>query len=147
VSIRVVLILGFAGLLSGAEPFTGTWKLDPTKSSGTIPKDETVIIEKRGRNLSIVVRVVDEVSEGPTFLIRYTVPKKGGVGQIQEGPYDGVALRRIGANAIETTYFSGGKAARSTRAVVSKNGRSMTSTGKSHGPPDPAAWTMVFQKQ
>jgi len=69
------------------------------------------------------------------------------MGQVQKGPYDGVALKRINVNAIETTYLSGGNEARSTRAVVSKDGRTMTSTGQAPGPGEHLAWTMVFEKQ
>jgi hypothetical protein len=147
--IRAVLLplLGFVGTLFAAEPFAGTWRLDPDKSSGTIPKDETIIIQKHGRTLSVEVQVVNGSTDNSTFLIRYTAPKNGGVGQVQKGPYDGVALRRISTNAIETTYLSGGKEARSTRAVVSIDGRTMTSTGEAQGPQEHVAWTMVFEKQ
>jgi hypothetical protein len=148
-SIHAVLLLlvGSGGTLFAAEPFAGTWRLDPLKSSGTIPKGETVIIQEHGRTLSVEVQVVNGSSDNSTFLIRYTVPKNGGAGQVQKGPYDGVTVRRISANAIETTYLSGGKEARSTRAVISKDGRTMSSTGQTQGSQEYVAWTMVFEKQ
>jgi hypothetical protein len=143
--IQAGILFALAGGLLGAEPFIGTWRLVPSKSSGTIPGDETVIIQQRGRTLVVEVRVVGAGTNNGTFLIRYTAPIKGGMGKIESGPYDGVSLKRVSAKAIETTYLSNGKESRSTRAVVSKDGRTMTSTGTA--PAEHVAWTMIFEKQ
>jgi hypothetical protein len=130
-----------------AEPFVGTWKLQPAKSSGALPRDETVVIRERGRFLTVEVTIVDSGPRNSTFSISYTVPINGGLGHIEKGPYDGVSIKRISPNAIETTYMTGGKEARSTRAVVSRDGKTITSTGKAVTPGDPGAWIMVFEKQ
>jgi hypothetical protein len=66
---------------------------------------------------------------------------------VQKGPYDAISLRRISTNAIETTYLLGGKEVRSTRATVSGDGTTMTSTGTAQGQEEHFAWTMVFKKQ
>lgn len=142
----VVLLVCSAGIQFAAEPFTGTWRLDPAKSSGTIPKDETVTIRQRGELLEVEVGIVGGGPDQRTFVIKYAAPIKGGMGRIEQGPYDGVSLRRINSRTIETTYLTDGKDARSTRAAVSKDGRFMTSTGSTSGP-GYAAWTMVFERQ
>jgi hypothetical protein len=138
---RVLLVFGCAGTLFAANPFVGTWRLEPARSSGTIPDDETVIIQERGRTLSVEVRVIT----AKPLLIRYSAPAIGGAGKVEKGPYDGVSLRRIDSHLIETTYLSGGKEIRSTRAVLSKDGRTMTSTGKAMGTDE--KWIMVFRKE
>jgi hypothetical protein len=143
---RAALLLGFARLLFAADPFVGTWRLVPAKSSGTIPGDETVIIEQRGKSaLAIHVRIVDAGSLNRTFSIKYTVPKNGGNGRIEAGPYDGVSVERIGPKTIATRYFASGKEVRTTRAIVSSDGNTMTSTGTAPG--EHINWTMVFEKQ
>ena len=143
---RAALLLGLASALFGADPFVGTWRLVPAKSSGTIPGDETVLIEQRGgKALAIEVTIANAGSDNRTFSIKYTVPRNGGTGQIETGPYDGVTVERIGAKTIETKYFATGKEVRSTRAIVSKDGKTMTSTGTAPG--EHINWTMVFEKQ
>jgi hypothetical protein len=139
-----IVLLLFASTLLGADPFVGTWRLAPSKSSGTIPKDETVIIQKHGRVFTVEVQTL--VADESSFVVRYKVPANGGKGQILEkGPYDGVSVKRINISTLEITYLSSGKNARSTRAVVSEDGMSMTSTGS--GSSENVDWTMVFQKQ
>jgi hypothetical protein len=130
-----------------ADPFVGTWKLDPARSSGTIPKDETVIIQERGQTLSVEVQVTIGGPDNSVLLIKYATPKRGGAGRVEKGPYDGVSLHRIDARSMETVYLSGGKEIRSTWASVSKDGRTMTSTGRTLSEDEKSAWVMVFQKQ
>jgi len=123
-----LLFLGLVTTLFAADPFAGTWKLVPDKSSGIIPEDETVIIQERGRTLGFQVKVVTGGVHGETFSIQYTAPIGGGNGKIEAGPYDGVFVKRIRADVLEIAYLAKGKDARSTRAAVSKDGRTMTST-------------------
>lgn len=112
-----------------ADPFVGTWKLDAEHSKGTFPKDETVIVQERGRTLTVEIQVTLGGPDNSSLLIKYSAPKRGGTGQVEKGPYDGISIRRIDARTMETTYLTGGKEIRSTRAVVSNDGSSMTSTG------------------
>jgi hypothetical protein len=86
---HAVVLLGFASTLFAEpfEPFIGTWKLNSKKSIGTIPKDETVIIHRNGESLLVKVVIVTSGATTSTFSIRYTVPVKGGVGHLEEGPY------------------------------------------------------------
>jgi len=55
-SMYLVAMLAFASPLVAADPFVGTWKLDPSKSkhSGNAPnpKEATIVIEEKGRQLS-----------------------------------------------------------------------------------------------
>ena len=133
--------------LFAAEPFAGNWNLIPAKSTGVIPKAEVVAIEEQGDQLRIRITIERSDATGPPMTIRYTAPKQGGQGHIDEGPYNGVATKRIGNDTLEITYLTDGKANRSTRAVISNHGKTMTSRGDGVSPQGtPASWVMVFEK-
>jgi hypothetical protein len=139
-----IALLLYVNALLAADPFVGTWRLEPSKSSGTIPKDETVIIQKHGRMFTVEVQVL--VADSSSLVIKYKVPVSGGKGQLLEkGPYDGVSVKRMNASTLEIAYLSSGKSARSTGAVVSEDGKTMTSIG--NGSNESAVWTIVFRKQ
>jgi hypothetical protein len=140
-------LLGFASILIAADRFVGTWKLDPARSTGTVPKGETVVIQQHGAILTVEVSVLNLGPDKPTLFIRYSAPKNGGMGNVDEGPYNSVSIKRISAHAMEITYFADDKEVRSTRAVVAKDGQTMTSTGKVSGSREPVGWVMFFEKQ
>jgi hypothetical protein len=142
-----VLWLGFLGALFAAEPFVGTWKLDLAKSSGTIPKDEIVTIERRDSMLTFEVAILNVGPEGRRMLIKFSAPSAGGMARVEEGPYDGVILRRVSDNVMELTYLMGAKKERTTRVTLTKDGRTMTSRGKTLGSVGGSSWTMVFERQ
>src|ERR1700675_43835 len=105
---QALFFFGFAGTLFAADPFVGAWRLDPARSSGQIPKDETVTIQKHGSALSVEVRVTIAEPDRKNLLIQYSAPAGGGTGRVEKGPYDGVSLRRLDARSMEPTYFSSG---------------------------------------
>jgi hypothetical protein len=143
---QFMVLCGFMGTALAADPFVGAWKLDPARSAGTLPKDETVVIQERGRDFSVEVTATIE-SPAQTLLIQYTAPSSGGAGHVEKGPYDGVILGRVDARTMDTTYLSNGKPVRSTRAVLSKDGASITSTGRVLDSGAKADWVMVFRKE
>jgi hypothetical protein len=146
------IVLALVALTLGSMPvhaadrFVGIWRLNKNKSTGSIPADEVVTIERRGQVLAVEVRVVTETADNQTFVIRYTAPAKGGPGEIEKGPYSGVSLERVSSREMQTTYLTNGKEARSTTASVSKDGKTLTSIGKAQESGG-AGWTMVFDKQ
>jgi hypothetical protein len=63
--------------------------------------------------------------------MKYMTPLKGGVGKVLSGgPYDGVTRKDINANTRDVSYMQGGKEALHITAVVSKDGKTLTITGK-----------------
>ena len=62
--------------------------------------------------------------------MKYTVPVKGGEGQVQEGPYTGISSKVVSDNVRENTYSKDGKVVASRHSAVSKNGKTMKSTVK-----------------
>lgn len=144
--ILTLLLCVFIGNLN-AEVFEGRWILNVSKSSGTVPKEETVIIQQRDDLLDVSISIVIADAAKPALVIKYSAPIKGGAAHVAEGPYSGVTLTRLNANTLETTYFAEGAPLRSTVAVVSQDGKSMTSTGKAVGRGDQSSWIMCFDKQ
>jgi hypothetical protein len=142
-AVACVVVAGSLQPALAADEFVGIWKMNAVKSSGTLPKEETVTIQLHQKRLSIEVSAV--TSDDKRLTIRYSIPTSGGAGHIESGPYDQVFVVRVNKNTMDVTYRSAGKDLRSTRAVVSKGGNVMTSTG--YVPGQGSDWTMVFDKQ
>ena len=127
----ILALLAFAGTLLAQSPFAGTWKLDPTKTkytTGTPPKDVTIVIEEQGDNLRVTATGTN--ADGSPISVKYTVPVNGGTGQVQDGPYDAISTKRISDNVRENTYSKNGKQVSTRRTVVSKDGKTLRSTVK-----------------
>jgi hypothetical protein len=145
-------MLAFASTLFAADPFVGTWKLDPSKSkhSGDVPnqKEATIVIEEQGDNYQVTVTGTN--SDNSALSVKYTVPMKGGTGQVEAGgdTFDAITSKRIGSNQRESTYMKGRKNAGTRRSVVSKDGKMLTNTFKgTDAQGNPVTSTQVFDKQ
>jgi hypothetical protein len=118
--------LVFSGALLAEDPFTGTWKLDPSQSNGdAIPRDETVVILDTGNTVHVTVKGTD--ADGMPIAVTYVVPITGGDGQMSQGPYDAVSETPINDNTRDVTYGQKGKRSKHHH-VVSKDGKTMTVT-------------------
>jgi hypothetical protein len=94
--------------LQAQSPFAGTWKFDPAKTkytTGGPPKDVTLVIEEKGENLQVTGTGTN--ADGSPISVNYTVPFKGGSGQVQEGPYNAVSSKVVSAHVRENTYSKG----------------------------------------
>jgi hypothetical protein len=135
----------------GAEPFEGTWKLDPRKTKftqGTAPRELTVVIERHADQLKFTNTGTD-ANGSPTLLV-YTAPLRGGQLKFTstQGPYNGGFQKRIDAYTREAIYTKDGTEVRSIHGVVGKDGRSLTLTVKgidSQG--NPLVGILVLNKQ
>jgi hypothetical protein len=81
-----------------ASPFVGTWKLDVAKtkfSAGDAGKDVTMVIAEEGESLRVTVSATN--ADGSPFLLKYTLPLRGGVGNVQEstGRLDGIRSKIV----------------------------------------------------
>jgi hypothetical protein len=145
----VIAMLVIAMPLFATDPFVGTWKLDPAKSkytAGSAPKDVTIVIEEQGD--SYQVAATGTYADGSPISVKYTIPKAGGTGTVQEGPFDAVTSKRVSARVRENTYTKNGKETVSRRVVVSRDGKTLTTTVKGTGPQGtPLAGTDIFNKQ
>jgi hypothetical protein len=147
--ISTCALLAFATTLFAQSPFVGTWKLDAAKSKytgGEPPKDLTLTIEEQGDNIQVTAS--GTYADGSPVSVKYTIPAKGGEGQVQAGPYDAVSSKFVSADVRENTYSKGGKEVMSRRTMVSKDGKWLKSTFKgvtSDG--KTISGTDVFEKQ
>jgi hypothetical protein len=128
-----VLVLAAAGgVLAQSSQFDGTWKLNPAKSKGavgTVPKEQIAKITTIGDQVQ--TEVTGTSADGTPIQIKYVTPVKGGAGKvISGGPYDGVTRKNVNANTRDVSYMQGGKEALHITAVVSKDGKTLTLTGK-----------------
>jgi len=147
--ISAVVLFVFAGALFGQSPFVGTWKLNSEKTkytTGEPPKDVTLTIEEQGENLQVTATGTG--SDGSPISVKYTVPVKGGAGQVQEGPYDAITSKVVSASARTNTYTKNGKVVATRHTVVSKDGKTLRSTVKGTDANGKAfAGTDVYDKQ
>jgi hypothetical protein len=132
VSVFVLVLATAGGISAQSSPFDGTWKLNPAKSkgaAGTVPKEQTAKITTTGDQVQTDITGTN--TDGTPIQIKYVMPVKGGLGKVLSGgPYDGVSRKNINANTREVSYMQGGKEALHITAVLSKDGKTMTVTGK-----------------
>lgn len=132
----MVVVLGCAATLFAADPFSGTWKMNPAKSkfkSGTPPKEQTVTIMEMGSDLH--VKVSGTAADGSKIAVEYTVPAAGGAGKVIEGgSYDGITSKRLGPNEREVSYMKGGKAVYTTHSKLGADGKSLAVSAKGVNP-------------
>jgi hypothetical protein len=125
-----LMVLSFTGTLLAADAFTGTWKLNVSKSkfaAGTEVKELTAVLAEEGANL--VVTVKGTTGDGKPIAVKYTFPAKGGAVTYAEGaPTSGatVTAKRVNASTLDSTSSLKGKEVSSTHAVVSADGKTVT---------------------
>ena len=147
--ISTLAVLTFAGTLLAQSPFVGTWKLDTAKTkytAGDPPKDVTLVIEEQGENLQLAA--TGSYADGSPISVKYTIPTKGGVAQVQAGPHDAITSKTVGPNVRENSYSKDGKQVASRRIVISKDGKTMRATIKGmNAAGQTVAGTETYQKQ
>ncbi|MFL6353222.1 MAG: hypothetical protein ACJ74Z_15440 [Bryobacteraceae bacterium] len=122
--VSVSALIVFATALSAASPWIGTWKLNHTESKYTstaLPKDETIVIEQQGDDFQTTVS--GTFADGSPISLKYTLPKQGGTGEMQEGPFDSVSSKLVNSHTREVTYKKAGKVMRSSHSNVSEDGK------------------------
>ncbi|MGI8962135.1 MAG: hypothetical protein ACR2IV_20730 [Bryobacteraceae bacterium] len=147
--VYVIAMLAVAIPLFAADLFVGTWKLDPAKSkytAGSAPKDVTLVIEEQGENYQVTATGM--YADGSPISVKYTVPKAGGTGTAQAGPFDALTSKRVSARVRENRYTKNGKEIMLRRIVVSQDGNTLRNTAKGTDPQGkPLAGVDVFNKQ
>jgi hypothetical protein len=145
----LLALLLLAAPLFAENPFVGTWKLNTEKTkytTGTPPKNVTLVIEEQGTNLRATATGVN--GDGSLISSRFTVPINGGTGSVQEGNFDGVVSKQISTHIRKNHYMKNGKEIRSRHMEVSKDGKTMTSKVTGTNPDgSPVSGMDVFDKQ
>jgi len=134
VFVTSMLLVALALNLAAAAPdqHTGTWKLNPDKSSyspGPAPKSNTVTINSDADSIKLSSDGIDATGN-PTH-VEYTAKYDGKDYPITGVPNaDTVALERPDANTIRSTMKKGDLVVMTVTSVVSKDGKTRTSTFK-----------------
>ena len=118
--------------VAAADEQSGTWKMDPAKSTyspGPAAKSITLKIESDGDNINYSSDGID-ASGNPTH-VEYNA-KYGGKDYPVTGSSnaDTVALKRIDSNTIQSIMKKDGQVVMTVTSVVSKDGKTRTSTFK-----------------
>ena len=133
-SVKIVLAMfGLAGVLAGADPILGTWKMNIAKSKfspGPAPKDVTSTYSQEGD--WIVMKTEGTDSEGKPISRTNRVKLDG-----NEYPFDGpngpgkITIRQIDDYHSESVMKLDGGGTITSRSEISKDGktRTQTSTG------------------
>jgi hypothetical protein len=139
----VAIVLPILVYGAGADPQAGTWEMNLAKSTfvsgGPQPKGETVVIEEVDGGLKV------NSSAGFQYTAKYDgkdYPMTGSAAA------NGVALRQIDANTIETIRKKDGKTVTSNITFISKDGKTRSNVfqGK-NAKGEPITWIAVFDKK
>ncbi len=134
VFVTSMLLVALAPNLAAAAPdqHTGTWRLNPDKSSyspGPAPKSNTVTINSDADSIKLSSDGIDATGN-PTH-VEYTAKYDGKDYPISGVPNaDTVALERPDANTIRSTMKKGDLVVMTVTSVISKDGKTRTSTFK-----------------
>ncbi len=137
--------------LWGADRQAGTWKLNLEKSKYTsdvpAPKSLTLNIQEQEGGLKLTVDGED--AQGKPIHVEWNAKYDGKDYPLTGSPTsDTIALKRINASTIETTSKKDGKVVTTVRSVVSKDGKTRTSTWKGkNAKGEPISWIVVYDKQ
>lgn len=148
------VILGLAllvfGNLAWADHHIITWKLNVAKSKyspGPAPKSSTLKIESQKDGVKVSLNSVN--AEGQPVHFDYTAKFDG-----KDYPVTGwatadqVSVKRIDENTMESVMKKGGKIVSTTRSVISKDGKTRTSTQKGkNAQGQDTNNTLVYDKQ
>jgi hypothetical protein len=125
--LMVVFVLS-CGLQAAQSPFSGTWKLNPTKStiSAPSPRGEIIQVKADENSIEVTSDVADPVSD-KTIKSSYKAAFDGKDYPVIGDPHeDSIAFHRIDANTLKATAKKGGKSVAEYTLVVSADGRTTT---------------------
>jgi hypothetical protein len=132
VSAITVLIVALAWNLQAADQHSGNWKMNPEKSKyspGPAAKSVDLTVEADENHIKINAEGVD--GNGNPTHVQYDAKFDGKDYPATGFPVgDTVSVKRINANTIQSTQKKDGKTVMTVTSVVSKDGKTRTSTFK-----------------
>ncbi|MGB2668612.1 MAG: hypothetical protein WAK48_31800 [Candidatus Acidiferrum sp.] len=133
-AILVLTLVTALSVVAQTDVFLGTWKMNPAKSKfGTGPsrKSETRIVVSSSTGMKVDVDRTN--SDGTNQQFEYTTNLDGKSYPITgNGPYgaDAISSNLTSPNTISSTLTRGGKVVGTGALVVSKDGKTLTISGK-----------------
>jgi hypothetical protein len=136
-------------LISAEDPFSGVWKLNLSKSTlpPPVPKSQTVRLEANVSGIRVREEIVNEKGDG--MVVSVTAKFDGKNYPVQGSPFaDTVAYQRLDSNTIRGIAKKGSKVVSHETAIVSKDGKILTTTYSTNDPTGkPLNAVAVFEKQ
>jgi hypothetical protein len=126
----LLAVLGLACALWAADPFVGTWKVNPAKSKTSYPLEGSFTTKAEGQDSGIEV-VEDLVWANGNALQRRWAAKYDSKDYPVEGDptMDAISLKKINSITIHYAVKKSGKQFASGKWVVSKDGKTSTNNG------------------
>src|SRR5712692_11265788 len=132
VTTLLLVTLAISLSAAAADQQSGTWKMNSAKSNyspGPAPKASTVKIVSDAENIKLSSDGIDAAGN-PTHL-EYTAKYDGKDYPITGAPNaDTIAVERIDASTVQSTAKKAGEVVLIVKSVVSKDGKTRTSTFK-----------------
>jgi hypothetical protein len=126
-------IFSFSLAVASTDPNVGTWKLNVAKSKyspGPAPKEVTMKIEANGANGYHLTQTGTNAAGKPIH-IDFSAPNDGKDTPVKGiSNTDTIALERVDARTSKSTLKKDGKVVMTVLSVVSKDGKTRTSTFK-----------------
>lgn len=132
-TITVFIIILFLGisicLMAAGDPFSGVWKLNLSKSNLPPPvsKSQTVWLDVSGGGIRVREEIVSD--KGEKMVVSGKAKFDGKDYPVKGSPFaDAVAYQRVDSHTIKGIAKKAGKVVSHETAIVSKDGKVMTTT-------------------
>jgi hypothetical protein len=128
----------------------GTWKLNMEMSKFTPSAPvKSLTSTREASDEGVKVTSTGERADGTPINGSYTAKYDGKEYPVTGAPYDSIAVKQVNANTFTTSQKnSGTKYSTTARAVISKDGKTMTVTVRGTGTDGSRVrYTMVYEKQ
>jgi hypothetical protein len=149
VKLFTVLVITAIGAF-GADESLGTWKLNMGKSkfNPTAPV-KSLTTTREAAEGGVKLTTTGEQADGTKINSSYTAKYDGNDYVVTGAPWDTISIKQVDSNTFTTvTKKTGGKYKSTGRTVISKDGKTMTTTSKgTNAEGKPFNYTMVWEKQ
>ncbi len=133
-----------------ADNSLGTWKLNMEKSKFTPSAPiKSLTSTREAAEGGVKATTTGERADGTPINASYTAKYDGKDAPVTGAPYDMISIKQLNANTFTfKTKNTGNKYTATGRIVISKDGKTMTSTTKGRDAEGAAtSYTMVYEKQ
>ena len=149
VKLFTVLVITAMGAF-GADESLGTWKLNMGKSkfNPTAPV-KSLTTTREAAEGGVKLTTTGEQADGTKINSSYTAKYDGNAYPVTGAPWDTISIKQVDSNTLTTvTKKTDGKYKSTGRTVISKDGKTMTTTSKGiNAEGKPFNSTMVWEKQ
>src|ERR1700686_5515362 len=144
-----VLVITAIGAF-GADESLGTWKLNMGKSKFTPAAPvKSLTTTREAAEAGVKLATTGEQADGTKNNSNYTAKYDGNDYPVIGAPWDTISIKQVDSSTFTTiTKKTGGKYKSTSRTVISKDGKTMTTTSKGiNVEGKPLDYTMVWEKQ